>query len=385
MLINHGTEQLYNQLNHSLQLLERPISREERIALANYIGNVYAALNLMNEEKIEPDLKHVFGNSKNRHNFLRRIDIYEVQMLDHFILNKDFHRNFMLDSLTIVEDEMRLIPEGDFAEKTILSEDEFYDIFLGFMKSIHLEELFLKFVQENRIYSVNYQPNDKMKGFTIFNPITKETDSFVGDFNFDISSMLTLAHEFGHAYDLSLFHQDVPVYNQYFYQSFFNEAIPKMFELLFIQYLVQNHIMMEEAKDLKFETSVIHQDFMLSAYMLSLLPDSLIKHSSYKSLSIEEFVRNVKPYFLNDDGLIEGFVRDSPPFDLLEIFKYSYGSILALFLKKSVLEFGYSDGLFGDFLQNRAQMFSEQFFRDWEIDSTHFEKLYKKEMEILKK
>ena len=50
--------------------------------------------------------------------------------------------------------------------------------------------------------------------------------------------MLTLAHEFGHVYDLNSFSGDAQDYNRYVYMSFYHEIVSKLFEKLFIEYLI---------------------------------------------------------------------------------------------------------------------------------------------------
>lgn len=384
MVDTHNTKKLYTQLDIACKELKKAKNSDERVALVNYIGNLNAAIATMEDEKIIFDKGRIYGSHKNQKKFLKKLDIYEDRMLDSFVLNKDFHSNYMGEVLSGIEDNMAEIPEEKISPTTMLKESDFYDIFYQFMKSIKLDKLFDKFIKEKKIYSTITPFSEGNLGFTLYNPVNKDIDIFVNDFEYNIHSMFTLAHEFGHAYDLNNFNEDISVYNKYFYRSFYGEVISKTFERLFLDYMLKNKILLKESQDKLFESEMINHSYILGSYMLSLLPDSLLHDGSYANLDKDKFITMIKNNFIDEDS-IRKFIYESVAFDLIEDFTYAYGDIISMFIHESVRDCGFSNDLVEEFLRLRSNLFDEEFMRKWGMGPENYVKLHKKEIECLKK
>ena len=305
-------------------------------------------------------------------------------MLYGFVLNKDFHADYMGEAVSGVEENFTDVLEEEISSTTTLNRDDFYDIFFQFMKSINLEKLFDKFIKEKRIYSTVTPLEEGSLGFTLYNPIDSDIDIFIYDFKYNIHTMFTLAHEFGHAYDLDKFNEGIFIYNRYFYQSFYGEAISKTFERLFLDYMLKNKILYKESKDKLFESEIINHDYILGAYMLSLLPDNILHDGSYANISRDKFVTMIKNNFVDEES-IRNFIYGTVSFDLMENFIYAYGNILSMFLSESIKSSGFSNDLMEEFLRIRSNLFNEEFFREWGMGPHDYVKLHKKEIECLKK
>ena len=196
--------------------------------------------------------------------------------------------------------------------------------------------------------------------------------------------MSTLAHEFGHVYDLSFTLGDVEEFNQYFYLSFFGEVIPRLFERLFFQFMIDKGILTDEIKDKVFEFEVINHDYLLGCYILSLINENSFLDNSYQSLSKDELIQKVKNYFISEDT-IRDFVYNSTGFDVLEDFRYAYGDIVSLFLKEAVEDCGLSNDFVEEFLKIRSGLFSEDFLRKWGMGPENYVQLHEKELQMIKK
>ena len=384
MFVVNDTQDLRKKIVESSRIMKSTRNMAERIAISNYIENVEDAIACVEEIDLRLPDKTIYGSLKNRSKYFKKLDIYQDQLITNFIVNKSFHNSFMGEVLSGVEENFLDVEETDLSPTTNLSESEYYDIFFQFMKSIKLEELFDKFIEERKIYSTSLEYNQGNLGFTLYNPITNDSDIFIKEFEYNIHSMFTLAHEFGHVYDLTHFGDDVSKYNDYFYKSFFGEALSKTFERLFLDYMLKNNILVDESKDKLFELNLINHDYVLGSYMLSLLPDKYIANESYTRLTKDKFIDLVKKYFISEESIKE-YVYNSVSFDIGEDFTYAYGDILSMFIREEINKFGLSNGMLDDFFRNRCELFNEDFLRGWGMGPVNYVKLHDKQLQYLKK
>ena len=150
-MIGDNIEELYKRLSKANHLMTQVRNREDRMALANYIGNLYTTIGNVLNIKVKPKKKQIFGSKDGYKKFYRVYDSKENEMLDNLIKYKEFHSELFCDILFDVKEIMKSICDEEIIEENIISEDSFYEIFMGFMNSIGLEELFIKFLKEGRI------------------------------------------------------------------------------------------------------------------------------------------------------------------------------------------------------------------------------------------
>ena len=378
------TKKLYEEVTRGYNQLKSAKNSEERMALANYIGNLYRDISAVEDSCVHIKEKTIFGSRKNHQKFFKKLDLYEVKMLENFVLQKDFHADYFRTVLQGVEENFELIPDAERDKNTLLSREEYYAIFSEFMKSIKQSDLFDKFYKEGKIYSTVSDDNEKALGNTEYNPISGETNIFISDFNYDIHSMFTLAHEFGHAYDLSKFNESVENYNRYFYQSFYGEVFSKLFERLFVEYLIKNNILKNEAKDKLFEMELINYGYLLGSYILSLLDDKYLLANSYPYFSSEKIFELVKDSFIDED-YIKNFIDGSPYFDVLEDCRYAYGDILSMFLKIQIDNYGFDNDLIDEIFKFRSELFDSSMIDKYNLNPNRYNRLHRKEIKLSKK
>ena len=177
---------------------------------------------------------------------------------------------------------------------------------------------------------------EQYNGMTLYNPVTGESDILLNGFNYNVDSMFTLAHEMGHVYDgFRIFDdKDSERFLHYNFRSTYLEVISRLFERLFLDYLIKNNICREAALDKMVDMEINNHDYLVSAYTMSLLDDELLKYDRYHSLKPREIVSYVKDYF-NDLETIKRLFPDKY-IRLDEEVNYTYGDIMSMFLKDGV-------------------------------------------------
>lgn len=378
------TKKLYEEVTRGYNQLKSAKNSEERMALANYIGNLYIAISSVQDSDVFIKEKTIFGSHKNYQKFVKKLDIYEVKMLENLVSQQDFHREYLRDIIMGVEDNFSRLKEEEMSKTTIISKEECYAIFHDFMKSINQDNMFDKFYKEGRIYSSKVDEKNGSLGNTEYNPISGETNIFIRNFKYDVHSMFTLAHEFGHVYDLSRFNESVENFNKYFYQSFYGEVFSRLFERLFVQYLIKNNILLNESKDMLFEMELINHGYALGSYILSLLDSQYLLSGSYQYFSKDKIFDLVQDKFI-DTNYIKEFIKGSTYFDVMEDFRYAYGDIVSMFLKVQIDNYGFDNDLIDEFFEIRSGLFDSDFIDRNNFNANRYKVLHRKESKMTKK
>lgn len=378
-MVNTSTRQLFNQLNESERLIRsKNVNSEEKLALAGYIVNIYRGLLCMGKADIDFDRKKCFGGDRCYNKFIKGINYYSDKMIDNFLKNKKFHKNFFSEILPDIEDELSKIEDLE-KDDVYFSRDDFCDIIFQFMKSINLSDLFDKMYKNGRIYSTIVGQDSHNLGSTLYNPLNGDTDIFIRDLQYSLNDMNTTVHELGHVYDFSKFDGNIYKYNNYFYSSFYGEVLSRLFERLFFKYMRDHNIKRNEVNNLHNEFQLLNHSFLLQAYILSLLSDKFITEDKYLECDSSEIVEIVGSHFI-DEGYIKEFIEKVINFDLSEVYNYAYGDIISLFLYNEVNKCGFNNEMIDYFLKNRCDLFSEDYFRECGYGPGNYVKLYKKEM-----
>ena len=244
-MIVRDPKRLYQKLDQAHQMLYNLKTPEERLALENYISILYQAIICLGDGDVVVDKRKCFGNEKKHQQFIRRMNAYTDRLIVNFLNNKEFHRNYLRDIIPDEEEEIekRILPFRDTEEEKSFSKEDFLDIMHGFMKSIKQDYLFQDMLKNGKIYSsIVGGSKDSDLGFTTYNPLNNDLDVFVRGLDYNLSSMMTLAHEMGHVIDLKGFNGDITEYNKYFYLSFCGEVISRTMERLLIRYLIKNNL-----------------------------------------------------------------------------------------------------------------------------------------------
>ena len=280
-----GTEeQIQEKINQTLVLIKEEKNNDVRLALYNYIGNLYSALSTIKGRKVYPRKDKIFGCRENYKRFMKKTDFLFDIYDDCFIKYKDFHCDYFKDILLNTEELfVEMVNENiDYrVQDNLLSEDDFIIIFHDFLQSIGLEKFFDEFINNGKIFSMNKARNfEQYRGLTLYNPVTGDSDVLINGFEYSLDSMYTLAHEMGHVYDgFRIFDdKDSERYLYYNYRSVYLEVIPRIFERLFLDYLIKNNIYRDAALDKLVDMEINNHDYLLSAYTLSLLDDEIIKY-----------------------------------------------------------------------------------------------------------
>ena len=173
-------------------------------------------------------------------------------------------------------------------------------------------------------------------------------------------------------------------YNEYFYVSFYGEVISRLFERLLYRYLINNNIKENLAKDKLIDTEETNHDYLLEAYLLSVLDDDFLKSGAYINCSQKKLINKVKKHFLDESSLKE-FLDRIERIDLPSAYTYAYGDIISMFLCKEVEKDGFDSDLIDYFMSKRKEKFNPEFFEECGFGPDNYTELYKKEIELIKK
>ena len=380
--ISKNSKGLYRRIQIAKEELKHTKNLDEKIALYNYLGNIYDAISITDDKKLCLSYNDIYGSYKFYKKFIKKLDMFEEQVIDNFILNKEFISGYISKIAIGIEKTNLCDISCNIGTYQELSMGDYNDVFFQFMQSIKLEEFYEKFLKNSNIY--NYKLNEKSEalGFTIYDPLNRNVDIFIGDFFPDILSLFTLAHEMGHVYDLNYFNKDIKSFNSYFYQSFYGEVCSKLFERLFINFMIDNNILIEDAKEKLLDTESDNHNIIVACYMLSLLDDYYLKESNYLCLDNDDFYDLIKNKFKPE---IKEVIDTFKDIDLVENFTYAFGDIISMFLFDSINKYGFSNELIDEFVKERDKMFSREFIEDNGMSADNYMELYKKELKLIKK
>ena len=376
-----NSKNLYRRIQLAKEELKHTKNPDEKIALCNYIENVYDAISLTDDRNLCIGKKDVFGSFKYYKKFIKKMNIYEDEVTDNFLLNKSYIKGYVGKLVLDIENENLDGIDNNVDVFEVLSLDDYNDIFFQFMQSINLDSFFEKFLKDGNIYNYKIKEGNAL-GSTLFNPINGNTDILIGDFVPDIQSLFTLAHEMGHVYDLNYFNKDSKSFNRFFYQSFYGEVCPRLFERLFLNYMINNNILKEDAKEKMLDSLYDNYNYLMSCYILSVLDDSFIKELNCSVIDVDSFYNLIKRYF---KPLIKDFILEIKYMDLQEDYTYAFGDIVSMFLLDSINKYGFSNDLVNEFINERDKMFRKDFLEDNGLSSNNYMELYKKELKLLKK
>ncbi len=385
-----GTEeQIQEKINQTLALIKEEKNNDVRIALYNYVGNLYSALSTIKGRKVYPNVEKIFGSKENYKRFMKKSDFLFDIYDDRFIKYKMFHRECFHQTLLSIEglfvDMINDNVEYREGEDTF-SEDDFLTVFYDFLKSLGIENLFEQVLEKNKIYSMNRHRNfEKFNGMTLYNPVTGDSDILINGFGYNLESMFTLAHEMGHYYDgfRILDDKDSEIFLHYNYRSVYLEVIPRIFERLFLEYLIKNNICRDAALDKLVDMEINNHDYLVSAYSMSLFDDELLKNGRYRFLKTKTILNIVKNYF--DDLKVIKRLFSNKHLRLDEEINYTYGDIMSMFLADGIREEGFSNLEFKEFLRVRLEDFSPDFIESHEYTPERYREKYIREIKVLRK
>ena len=384
-MIIHDYHSLYVPLERAKELQKHSKDEAERIALSNYIGNLYDVMHNMGDKQVPVDFRKVFPVKRQYKSFIRGINIYSDRLIQNYILNKDFHRQYFGEILPEVEENVNELCKEEPVEDEALSKDDFFDILYFVFSSIGFDQEFDQFYQNGHIYASPSSQDVHNLGFTLYNPVNHDTDLFINNFQYTYRDMSTLIHEFGHGIDLRRFTGNIDEYNQYFYESFFGEVLSRLMERILHRYCIRNGILVDRARDSYINFEDLNHDYLLSSYIISLLDkDFILSGGHMLDKNKDIMAKKVAKYFMSAE-VIRDFMEGIDTFDISENYTYAYGDILSLFLIDEVEQEGFSSDLFQYFMEKRHLLFQEEFMRECGFEPENYLKNYRKEVELIKK
>ena len=364
MIASENPRKLINKLAIAKRQLKNARTREERMAISNYLYLLDDSIANVSPEYTPSDKLAFLPDEENKE-LDRKFEDHNNKMIRNFIEYKDFHKAFLEKVYKKTGSARKKIIEDEYSGVTELSEEEFYNIFFDFINKIGLAKYFDKFIKTKRIYNTNNNDDKSRLGYTLFNPIT-------------------LAHEFGHVWDLTRTNWNADEWNTFFYQSFYGEVIPKTFERLFIDHLVENNLYIPEAKDELFDRHNMNYEFVLASYVVSLIPDIYLIDGSYERMPHSKIYKLVERNF-HKKNQIRRFINKCDDIEVKDLYQYAYGDIISMILREEVRDSSFSLDVLSEFTQYRSKPFNPEVLEKFKVTPDRYVKLYKKDIELLTK
>ena len=381
MLINDNPKNLIEKLETAKRQLENAKTREERLAISNYIYYLDSSIHSILPET--PEDESLYQDTKDNRILNRKYDAYDEKMIKNYLTHKEFHKRFFESLKMKTAHELRKLPMDDYVGITDLSEEDFYNILFEFMNKIGLSKTFDKFIKNKRIYKSKSELKGEVEGTVLYNPISKDSDIVLDRVEYDIVSMNNLVHEFGHTYDLNHINS-AESYNRQYYLSFNDEIISRTFERLFVDFLLENNILYDEAKDQLFDLHAGNYEFILTSYIISLLPDTYISPTINQTPT--KVYKLVGRHFSRHDST-RNFINKlfQKPVELQDAYKYAYGDVVSMILREKVKSDNYSLDSVDEFIYMKEDLFNPDMLEKLKVNPKTYVKLYKKDMDLLKK
>ena len=382
-MINHSTKPFYEKLRDTYIDLKNCPSRDEKMALQHYISNLYGVLNEMGEPSDKENSDAPYGGKKGYQRFYDYTDSYRKQMMDQFFSDQPFHFQYLKEVIQEVEPDMNIICNPRYPRDPDVSRKELFDIMYSFFQSIGLEKFF-EFYYRNKKITSTKNKRDYGVGSVIYNPIRNDADIFVYHFRNNVLSMQIMAHELGHAYDYTQHVMDPKTYNQYFYASFYGEVMSRLFERLFLRYLIHHDILKNSAKDKFTRFEVLNYIYHLESFIIAELQRDELLDFDHFCFDDDEMIERLRRDLVNEDDAIDVIERLEDE-NLSDAYNYVYGDIISMFLCKEVEEVGFPNEMLEYFLSRRHEVFSEEFLRECGFGPKNYTDLFHEEIKILQK
>lgn len=226
---------------------------------------------------------------------------------------------------------------------------------------------------------------DNYNGLALFNPFNGDSGILIRNFDYNIESMFTLTHETGHIYDFECLlseGKNSEMVN-YVYLSLFGEVMSKLFERLFLEYLITNNIYRNIAIDKLIDMEIFNHSRLINGLILFLIRGEDLYLDGYESLSNTEIINKVRDYFVDDDFLIDHLSLYD--LNLSEDVSYAYGDIISMKLREYFKDGGFDNPKFRQFMKHRTKIFKPNYIRKLGINPEDYLVNYVDELSLIKK
>ncbi len=385
-IITGDRDDLIDMLDDAMRQVKQIKTNEQKLAFYNFVGNLYGSINVNSELNFPINYKDCFKNRRNFLKFMKQADLLNKRFCSEVFKHKEFHRKYLGDILVGYGEHVQSlkdVPEGN--DNIYLGKEKFFEILCDFLDEYGLLDKFREFIKERRVFSkIKKNPKDDYTGLTIFNPVNRDAAFLINNPEYDLNTLFIYIHEFGHVVDLQNIEGDVyQSMNAYAYRSSYPEVFSKLLEKLFLQYLIENDIISEQAKDKYINQFVFNHDFLLSSYMFSLLDDKYYRRGKELIISDDQFIEEMCKVFSNRE-LIEELIRDGN-MNLFNDYIYTYGEVMATHLLGPVKAEGLGCSEFKNWQRIRFQPFDPEFLIRNGYSPENFAQTLEKEVQLCKK
>ena len=384
-IITGTKEDLSHMIAKAYRQLEKCDNLIDKYALADYISQLHDNLGVLTATDTRLDSRRCFGALRKQKKYYDYIDSLFDKLDENFVKYKKFHYDFFGEITDINNENLEDLVGLAYSDgSTDIGQEEFYEMFFEFLKEYGLEDRFDRFISSRRIFNKPLSLENGYFGSVLHNPLNYESSIMFCGFEYNINYLLTLAHEFGHTYDLgNIKGNNAGARNlEYSYSSPYGEVISSMFEKLFYDYLFKKKYRLEQLTDQAIDHVFANKEHVLSMYMLTLLDDDTIWEGP-GDVSSDVILSQDLSHFEDEEQV--KFIVENCTFDTWKDQAYAYGDVLSTILKENVKEEGLDSELMRTFMSERTKLFRPEFIVDNGFSPSAYQKIYTRDVERLKK
>ncbi len=381
-MIQHTAKPIMKRIVEAEELLKSIHDPEERLAIENYIGNLYDSVHELEKTPNTFSFENYLG-AKEFNRFCSRRISYERKWFQKFLKDKKFHEIYLRNILIGQEEDIEELSDFSFPSDPPISRKKLVEILYAFFEDMGFVDLFDQYYRQQHIFAIGKNQKGNNVGYLEFNPVSKSGEIFVRNFKNDVSTLKIIAHEMGHVVDHT-FDQDVPSFNQQVFASFYGEVLSRLFEKRMEHFLLLNNILPSSTKDAIVSSAIIHHSDVLEALIFSLMSKDCLRHYEYFSWDVDTFKKKMKRHFLDSFNYKQS-LRKIQSADITNVYRYAYGDIISMFLLEEIEKNGVSGDLFDYFMERRCDLFDQKFMFEGGFEPEEYIRMYQDEIKLVKK
>lgn len=381
-LFNKSSKNISKDIKKTFELFNNSEEIDDKLLLITQLVNLYS---IFNDMKFFKNLDHyMFFIEKRYYQMLKDQNKKSFdEFLDSFISNKTFHYNLILNTIELYQKQVLWMYNYVTKNEDKISINDIYEILFEFMKTLKLDDLFDKLVQEKDISLVKKICNEKSTyGTIIYNPINESTNIVLRKRKDNTDLMFSLVHEIGHLYDLKNMKKDSLNFIKYSNQSIYLESMSKTFRRLLYRYLLKNNIITNSTTNNMVGFYMDNEAWLARLLFFTLLNKDELKQIDKIKINLNQLSERTKDSKLNFE-YIKHMLKYTRSIDLVGSAMYGYGGILSLYLADEIENNGIDGNFIQDFFEERYKCFDNNFFEKNDINTTSFIKKTNNELKLV--
>lgn len=356
-LFESNAKKILQETMDAITLTRREHDSDKIIDLIMLINSLEDFYYLLSQKENRTITEFIHSNHINKI-YLEFEQKHNENFIKNFIDNKQFHGDLALSSLKKLQNVLQ--EDTNIYTMPKLSNRKMLKIMNNYLISINQKKLLTDIINNRNLFEIKNINN--FIGGQIFNTINSKSYIFVNKDVNVLEKMNTIIHELGHAWDSLELAKRNGIYQQYYhYDSIYIEVISKQFEKKFLNYLIENNILVNDTSILLNDFYHDITDYLVTIEFLASLDNKFLEDENYKRIDSKILSGEFAGNFIKKDLTVD--IVDIEDIDLTKELYYGYGGLVAIYFtqleRDDYDKFKY---IYKQFLDNRYKPFNVDIF-----------------------